>query len=548
MIFGDLGNDWLVGGTGKDTLYGGWGNDLSNADDDASTHDTATASNDPADRRHARHASATRTASYGGAGHRRPDRQHRRRPADRLGRRVQQLHRAVRPFGIATVSRQVQRRGCPSSSTRSRRATAPTRRATPTPAQRSRGRARNGEPTARSASSPSRITAYWQDADRRPDRSAARQHPRRRGATCCVGATSTTARMTAFAVDTRRRGRSRAARSRSRPRSLGQDAAAVFYLDEYLPIYYEIVGAGHDAEADRRLEGERLRHLRLLLADRLQVRRHRRLDRTSSSWATATRPAGTSTAQAAGAGLGEGGHLVRPARRRQRHDGDGARSTATQAFTHTFAPRIIDGEPVGLNKGFVGVGSDNSRGSWDNFIVQALPPQLTLDTQTSFTGGAGPVRRRPAVRGRSTAGVTRRRPPTGDHVDERRRPRRRRPPDELVRRDHRHAARRAASAACVFDRYGVEPLQVRRARRGRASGSLIGHVAGGNWVVDASVGEGAGARTPTTRVVITIKGTSVSVSVNGVFAVSFAFNAPVADGARRRARRAAARPRSTASA
>ena len=34
MIFGDLGNDWLVGGTGKDTLCGGWGNDLLNADDD----------------------------------------------------------------------------------------------------------------------------------------------------------------------------------------------------------------------------------------------------------------------------------------------------------------------------------------------------------------------------------------------------------------------------------------------------------------------------------------------------------------------------------
>ena len=34
MIFGDLGNDWLVGGTGQDTLYGGWGNDLLNADDD----------------------------------------------------------------------------------------------------------------------------------------------------------------------------------------------------------------------------------------------------------------------------------------------------------------------------------------------------------------------------------------------------------------------------------------------------------------------------------------------------------------------------------
>ena len=34
MIFGDLGNDWIVGGTGRDTLYGGCGNDLLNADDD----------------------------------------------------------------------------------------------------------------------------------------------------------------------------------------------------------------------------------------------------------------------------------------------------------------------------------------------------------------------------------------------------------------------------------------------------------------------------------------------------------------------------------
>jgi Ca2+-binding RTX toxin-like protein len=32
-LFGDLGNDWLVGGTGKDRLFGGEGDDLHNADD-----------------------------------------------------------------------------------------------------------------------------------------------------------------------------------------------------------------------------------------------------------------------------------------------------------------------------------------------------------------------------------------------------------------------------------------------------------------------------------------------------------------------------------
>ncbi|WP_188859657.1 LEPR-XLL domain-containing protein [Marinobacterium nitratireducens] len=33
-IFGDLGNDWIVGGTGRDHMYGGRGNDLLNMDDD----------------------------------------------------------------------------------------------------------------------------------------------------------------------------------------------------------------------------------------------------------------------------------------------------------------------------------------------------------------------------------------------------------------------------------------------------------------------------------------------------------------------------------
>jgi hypothetical protein len=39
------------------------------------------------------------------------------------------------------------------------------------------------------------------------------------------------------------------------------------------------------------------------------------------------------------------------------------------AFTYTFAPRVLDGETVALNKGMVGVGSDNSRGLFDNVSV-----------------------------------------------------------------------------------------------------------------------------------------------------------------------------------
>src|SRR5437763_15879073 len=44
-----------------------------------------------------------------------------------------------------------------------------------------------------------------------------------------------------------------------------------------------------------------------------------------------------------------------------------------------YAPRFINGQAFGLNQGLVGVGSNNSRGTYDNFTVQDLPPQSTFD-------------------------------------------------------------------------------------------------------------------------------------------------------------------------
>jgi hypothetical protein len=56
-------------------------------------------------------------------------------------------------------------------------------------------------------------------------------------------------------------------------------------------------------------------------------------------------------------------------------------------FTHTFQPRVIDGYVYGLNYGYVGVGSDNSRGNFDNIRVQILPPQITFDNTENFSDG-----------------------------------------------------------------------------------------------------------------------------------------------------------------
>lgn len=53
----------------------------------------------------------------------------------------------------------------------------------------------------------------------------------------------------------------------------------------------------------------------------------------------------------------------------------------TTAFSWTFPSRIIDGVAYGLNKGLVGMGSDNSRGVFDNVAVQILPPQLLTNAR-----------------------------------------------------------------------------------------------------------------------------------------------------------------------
>ncbi|NIM49026.1 MAG: hypothetical protein GTO22_07175, partial [Gemmatimonadales bacterium] len=54
-------------------------------------------------------------------------------------------------------------------------------------------------------------------------------------------------------------------------------------------------------------------------------------------------------------------------------------------FTHTFDARVIDGWSYGLNIGFIGFGSDNSRGIYDNIIVQKLPPEITFEDTDDFT-------------------------------------------------------------------------------------------------------------------------------------------------------------------
>lgn len=102
-LFGDNGNDWLVGGTGSDNSYGGWGNDLLNADDDHDGHDNTSILNESPDTH-----PTYEDRAYGGAGR---DVLIANTGGDRLIDWVGEYNSYLvpyAPFGMASVSRTMQ--------------------------------------------------------------------------------------------------------------------------------------------------------------------------------------------------------------------------------------------------------------------------------------------------------------------------------------------------------------------------------------------------------------------------------------------------------
>ena len=249
------------------TSTAGWGNDLSNADDvldDQTARSTTTTDTHP----------IYEDRVYGGAG---LDILIGNTGGDRLIDWVGECNTYLvpfAPFGIATVSRQVEPQlpeflyalsaSDGADPTRDTDTGAGDR---PGPQRRAEGRAGPDHPAGSRATGSSRPAA-------RPTRSRATSPAA--GATSSAAPTSTTADAGTFAVDSgvvdghRRRapGRRRLAGQGRRRGLLRSTTTCRSTTRSRRSI--------STAEADRRLEGERLRHLRLLVAHRLQVRRHRR--------------------------------------------------------------------------------------------------------------------------------------------------------------------------------------------------------------------------------------------------------------------------------
>ncbi|HET9216448.1 MAG TPA: hypothetical protein VFR18_05690, partial [Terriglobia bacterium] len=226
LIFGDLGNDWQVGGTGRDTIYSGWGNDLANADDVLTTNGGL---NDQVDT-HPLYADRV----YAGAG---LDILIGNTAPDRLIDWVGEFNSYIvpfSPFGIDTVSRQVEPQLPEFLYALSASHGADPTRDTDT----GNSAVRNGEPDGEMGLIVQQDHGLWQDqtggpTDPQPGNIPGGRRDSAKAADFNNGSTSS------FAVDSGVWKVENGSLSVA-AESLGKDAAAVWYADVYLPVYFEI--------------------------------------------------------------------------------------------------------------------------------------------------------------------------------------------------------------------------------------------------------------------------------------------------------------------
>jgi Ca2+-binding RTX toxin-like protein len=375
VLFGDLGNDWAVGGTGNDTLWGGYGNDMLNAVDDQTTDGEA---NDVPDGPQATY----EDRAYGGAGR---DILIANTGGDRLIDWAGEFNTYLvpfAPFGLGTVSRTLQPQLPEFLYALSASQGADPTRAAKTGADPTR----NGEPEGE-LGLVLQHDADWQAQTGGPIDPQAGNIPG--GARDVLrGANfnnTTTLQAAGFVVDsgvwTIANGQLQVAAA-----SVGQEATSLFNLDQNLPVYYEITAsmstqkptAGWNANSFVLFDyfsSTDFKFAGLDFSTNKMVIGHR----TASGWFyDAQSPFNSSLKPGTSYQV-----LVAV---------NGTAVTVSvnnsQSFTFTFAPRILDdGTSVGLNHGFVGFGSNDSRGTLDNLNVQVLPTPITLQTADVFGAG-----------------------------------------------------------------------------------------------------------------------------------------------------------------
>jgi Ca2+-binding RTX toxin-like protein len=515
-IFGDLGNDWLVGGTGRDNIYGGFGNDLLDADDDKETNSGL---NDIPDTH-----PTYEDRAYGGAGR---DVLIANTGGDRLIDWIGEFNSYLvpfAPFGMATVSRTLQPQLSEYLYDLSE-----SDGADPTRTEDGGDPARNGEPWGELGLVLQK-DPNWHDQTGAPIDPQAGNVPGGKRDVLRSADFNNGMNFSMFADSGVFEVKSGALAVSAQ--SIGGDAVAVLDLDDYLPSYFEVAATittqkpigGWKANAYVIFDYQSPTDFKFAgidaSRDKIQLGH-----RTVEGWIIdAETPAKIRPGQYYNVLVAVNGTNVTVV-----VDG-------SEYFSHTYEARVdADGWVYGLNSGMVGLGSDNSRGTFDNIAVQVLPPEYTLEVTEDFGDAVmelltvsqsgewqiGGGRYSGVPFGGDTAislidlGLT-----TGlaanSILDV----------EAIINTD--------GTAGIVFDYYSHDDFKY-AGFSADGSALIIGHYKSGKWVVDAATGVDITAGRDY-ELALSLKGTTVSVSLKTVGAqnwqaiVGHVFNAVTVDG------------------
>ncbi|HYF16740.1 MAG TPA: calcium-binding protein, partial [Ramlibacter sp.] len=510
-IFGDLGNDWLVGGTGRDNLYGGWGDDLLNADDDPRTSGGL---NDQPDTH-----PLYEDRAFGGAGR---DRLIGNTGGDRLIDWSGEFNSYIVPFspnGAATISRTLQPQLAEFLYALSASDGADHTRALDTGASA----LRNGEPEGE-LGLVRQQDAAWHDQTGSPDDPQPGNIPGGKR-DILRSATFNNGGAEGFAPDSGVwnvvNGTLQVAAE-----SIGRDAVSVYHIEDPLPGYFEVQasitvlkpGSGWKANSYIIFDYQHARDFKFAGID-VALNKLVMGHRDANGWQVDEQASVR-------------GGLKTNAMYNMLVAVNGLNATLlvdnALVFSHTYAPRVDNGYLHGLNWGLVGVGSDNSRGTFDNIAVQVLPPKLTFEHTEDFADGVANLFTGPTSgtwstdAGRYTATVS---AGTGaslmhlgvDHLNV----------GALL--DISAMVSTNGRAGVIFDRYADNHFKF-AAIDAVTDQVLIGHhTAKHGWVTDAAFARAIDAGVAY-KLGVTLKGTTVSVTLNDQAMVGHVFNASVLDG------------------
>ncbi|WP_375173688.1 matrixin family metalloprotease [Pseudooceanicola sp.] len=366
VIFGDLGHDWLVGGTGQDHIYGGFGDDLLNADDDH----TGTAANDEPDT-----ADSYADIAYGGGGR---DILIGNTGGDRLIDWVGEFNSYLvpfAPFGAFTISRNVQPQLYDYLYDLSEADGADTTRVV------DGTDARNGEPYGE-IGAVKQQDAFWQDQTGAPDDPQPGNIPGGKRDVMSAETFNGADALVALAADSGAWS-TEAGKAVIAPEAKGMDGVSVYHVSDYLPTYFEITASmsaakdkqGYDSNAFLIYDYQAPDDFKFagINGDTKKIQIGHR---DASGWVVDTQDNMMIRADTFYDVLvSVNGNTVT------------LLVNGTKAVSHTFAPRMIDGIPQGLNAGLIGAGSDNSFTTLDNLTVQVLPPELSYANTEDFEDG-----------------------------------------------------------------------------------------------------------------------------------------------------------------